>query len=296
MSEVRLSECPICLLDGPDNEPCPCRDERNSQLTPEQREIRSLRKRLAEASAAVKVQALTLAHATHALEQSRQDVAASEQRAERAEKELVDEVAKADAAVWRSDQLQRELDQRAQVARVERQLRLRAERELERWRLRLRDRARRRKEETEGPVGGVDWLASRARAQEARGRSHAGRRGIWPPFPVNVMAQLSERVRLPGDDRPEDIAEHHVCPGCYAVDGPCLPGCIDAEIAADRERDREGPAWEQDDAEVDAELRAMGADPDAVAARGLAFVQMVKRVGPPPTSMLAMGKPPGDKR
>jgi hypothetical protein len=35
-------------------------------------------------------------------------------------------------------------------------------------------------------------------------------------------------------DAPEDIADHHVCPGCHAVDGPCLPGCIDAEIEAER--------------------------------------------------------------
>ena len=27
----------------------------------------------------------------------------------------------------------------------------------------------------------------------------------------------------------------YVCPGCHAVAGPCLPGCIDDEIARDRE-------------------------------------------------------------
>lgn len=24
--------------------------------------------------------------------------------------------------------------------------------------------------------------------------------------------------------------EPYVCPGCYAVNGPCLPGCIDLEM------------------------------------------------------------------
>jgi hypothetical protein len=38
-------------------------------------------------------------------------------------------------------------------------------------------------------------------------------------------------------EAPEDIADHHVCPGCHAVDGPCLPGCIDAEIEAERYQD-----------------------------------------------------------
>lgn len=34
---------------------------------------------------------------------------------------------------------------------------------------------------------------------------------------------------------PDDAT--YVCPGCYAVAGPCLPGCIDAEIAEDAEDD-----------------------------------------------------------
>jgi hypothetical protein len=30
-----------------------------------------------------------------------------------------------------------------------------------------------------------------------------------------------------------------VCPGCHAVNAPCAPGCIDAEIEKDREERRE---------------------------------------------------------
>jgi hypothetical protein len=30
----------------------------------------------------------------------------------------------------------------------------------------------------------------------------------------------------------------YVCPGCYAVASPCLPGCIDAEIELEAEEDR----------------------------------------------------------
>lgn len=26
----------------------------------------------------------------------------------------------------------------------------------------------------------------------------------------------------------------YVCPGCHAIAGPCLPGCIDAEIEEER--------------------------------------------------------------
>lgn len=139
-----------------------------------------------------------LAHVERALERSRQDVAAAEQRATRAE---------------------------------------RAERELERLRLRLR----------RDPQPALDWLEARARALAGRGSRYAGRRGVQAPFPKQVMDHLRERVRLPGDVHPEDIAERHVCPGCHAVDEPCLPGCIDAEIAADRERDREGPVWEDEE-------------------------------------------------
>jgi hypothetical protein len=36
----------------------------------------------------------------------------------------------------------------------------------------------------------------------------------------------------PTDDPP------YVCPGCYAVAGPCLPGCIDDEIAREAEEER----------------------------------------------------------
>jgi hypothetical protein len=31
----------------------------------------------------------------------------------------------------------------------------------------------------------------------------------------------------------EDCPGPYVCPGCHAVDEPCLPGCIDAEIEAE---------------------------------------------------------------
>ncbi len=40
----------------------------------------------------------------------------------------------------------------------------------------------------------------------------------------------------------------HVCPGCHAVGGPCLPGCIDAE-RDEREGWDDGP---DDDLEADA--------------------------------------------
>lgn len=163
---VRLSECPICLLDGPDNEPCPC------QMTHEQREIRGLRKRLADA----------------------------EQRAEmwaqRAQCALIDETsARVEAGLARGRQL-------LERARAER-----AERELERWRLRLRDRARRRKEETEGDHG-IDWLAKRERIHAYREKLDAELRRegrAWalesqaPAMPRAIMAHLRERVRLPED-------------------------------------------------------------------------------------------------
>jgi hypothetical protein len=31
----------------------------------------------------------------------------------------------------------------------------------------------------------------------------------------------------------------YVCPGCYAVDEPCLPGCVDARIEAERREAQE---------------------------------------------------------
>jgi hypothetical protein len=42
----------------------------------------------------------------------------------------------------------------------------------------------------------------------------------------------------------------YVCPGCYAV-GPerCAPGCIDAEIEAEREHDQDNPSDRRDDDE-----------------------------------------------
>jgi len=41
----------------------------------------------------------------------------------------------------------------------------------------------------------------------------------------------------------------YVCPGCYAVAGPCLPGCIDAEIERDRQDSIERGDYDRDDEE-----------------------------------------------
>jgi hypothetical protein len=46
---------------------------------------------------------------------------------------------------------------------------------------------------------------------------------------------------------PNDDNGPHVCPGCYAVaPDPCAPGCIDAEIAAQKEREREDGMRDED--------------------------------------------------
>lgn len=61
-----------------------------------------------------------------------------------------------------------------------------------------------------------------------------------------------EDVAAGGDARAED-EEPYVCPGCYAVDAPCAPGCIDAAIEADRERNADRfdeDADEQDEDEI----------------------------------------------
>ena len=50
----------------------------------------------------------------------------------------------------------------------------------------------------------------------------------------------------------ECVLEPYVCPGCYTVGGgPCAPGCIDAEIEADREDARARCQYERDDDEVE---------------------------------------------
>lgn len=46
-----------------------------------------------------------------------------------------------------------------------------------------------------------------------------------------------------------DAYEPVVCPGCYAVDGPCAPGCIDAEMERAREEEREDFEDDFDDEE-----------------------------------------------
>lgn len=53
------------------------------------------------------------------------------------------------------------------------------------------------------------------------------------------------------DDIEEELDGPYVCPGCHTVGGgPCLPGCIDAEIEAEREHDRNRSEWDYDDEEV----------------------------------------------
>ncbi len=63
------------------------------------------------------------------------------------------------------------------------------------------------------------------------------------------LAEGGPRVRLwlLWDDAP------YVCPGCHAIaPDPCLPGCIDDEIAREREdeRDREDWALDEDDGPI----------------------------------------------
>ena len=54
---------------------------------------------------------------------------------------------------------------------------------------------------------------------------------------------------LSGDGPCAQCGGPYVCPGCYTVGGgACAPGCIDAKIEADRERDRE-PYLDADDCE-----------------------------------------------
>jgi len=54
---------------------------------------------------------------------------------------------------------------------------------------------------------------------------------VCEPHARRLLAQLTEALAGP---------DPIVCPGCYAVDALCLPGCIDAEIAAEREGHGDG--------------------------------------------------------
>jgi hypothetical protein len=42
-----------------------------------------------------------------------------------------------------------------------------------------------------------------------------------------------------------------VCPGCHAVDEPCLPGCIDAEMAEERRSGMQSDGFYDDEDEDD---------------------------------------------
>lgn len=54
----------------------------------------------------------------------------------------------------------------------------------------------------------------------------------WCTKELKIQPLRAYHDALEGDDH-----EPYVCPGCYAVDGPCAPGCIDAEIEREREDD-----------------------------------------------------------
>ncbi len=45
----------------------------------------------------------------------------------------------------------------------------------------------------------------------------------------------------------------YVCPGCHAVAEPCLPGCIDAEIEAERREAQESGDYDisEDDDDIE---------------------------------------------
>jgi site-specific DNA-methyltransferase (adenine-specific) len=97
-----------------------------------------------------------------------------------------------------------------------------------------------------------------------------GRRAVGAEMDVTThakaMARLAKGYTAPlfVDERKpaqqmsiDDVTEHerdeapYVCPGCYSIAGPCLPGCIDAEIAADVESDREAFDYELDAEQYD---------------------------------------------
>lgn len=69
--------------------------------------------------------------------------------------------------------------------------------------------------------------AARAPTRETR----AG--DAWVPL-LRENTMTENEKTAPIDTDPE--AEPYVCPGCYAVDGPCAPGCIDDEMRRDRDR------------------------------------------------------------
>lgn len=71
------------------------------------------------------------------------------------------------------------------------------------------------------------------------------------PNPCATLAPLCEE--LPTCEHFDNCLDEppFVCPGCYAIgEEPCKPGCIDAEIAAEREeriaRDAETD-WDDED-------------------------------------------------
>lgn len=77
----------------------------------------------------------------------------------------------------------------------------------------------------------------------------------WRPFPyatVGVAAGAPSDVTAALGDGGEDAPEMpYVCPGCHVVgDEKCLPGCIDDEMAREREDEQlygDGPEGEDDD-------------------------------------------------
>lgn len=62
---------------------------------------------------------------------------------------------------------------------------------------------------------------------------------------TRMRGHLSERhwhAGIPVNEGP------YVCPGCHAIAQACAPGCVDAEMARDRE-EFDGECWEDDEHE-----------------------------------------------
>jgi hypothetical protein len=68
-----------------------------------------------------------------------------------------------------------------------------------------------------------------------------------PQAEIDELAALDEAAARKASVTAED--EPHVCPGCHAVNAPCAPGCVDAEIA----RESEDRAEREDDDAGDSE-------------------------------------------
>jgi hypothetical protein len=51
----------------------------------------------------------------------------------------------------------------------------------------------------------------------------------------------------------EDCPGPYVCPGCHAVDEPCLPGCVDAEMEEERRNGRRSDGFfdSEDDDDIE---------------------------------------------